>query len=136
MDTAARFLPPTFASSYQDLVLELATPSPTYCSNASCSAFIPPASIKADTATCPRCRTNTCKACRGREHPGVICAGDVNGLKLLGLASSKKWQQCPHCKTLMEKKSGCLHMTCRCGTQSCYNCGGIWDSCGGTCRRR
>jgi hypothetical protein len=133
--TVARFLPNDFVSSYQTLVLELATPNPTYCSNASCSAFIPPPNIKGDIATCPRCSTNTCKACRSREHPGVICAQDVNGQKLLNLATTKKWQQCPHCKTLMEKRSGCLHMTCTCGTESCYNCGGIWSNCGGVCPR-
>jgi E3 ubiquitin-protein ligase RNF144 len=55
---------------------------------------------------------------------------------LLGLADSKKWQHCPHCRNLMEKIDGCLHMTCRCGTQSCYNCGQRWDTCHGVCPRR
>jgi hypothetical protein len=133
VDTIARFLPNNFVASYQDLVLELATPNPTYCSNSSCSAFIAPVSIKGDTATCPRCRTSTCKACKSLEHPGSICAEDKNGQKLLSLAKNKQWQRCPHCLTMMEKESGCLHMTCRCGTESCYNCGKFWDTCHGVC---
>jgi hypothetical protein len=137
VDTVARFLPDgTFVASYRDMLLERATPNPTYCSNTSCATFVAPSNIKGDTATCPRCSTNTCTACKGREHPCTICAADVNGQKLLGLAGSKKWQQCPHCRNLMEKITGCLHMTCRCGTQSCYNCGQRWDTCHGVCPRR
>jgi hypothetical protein len=101
-------------------------PATQYCSNSSCSAFILPPNIKGDAAIRPRYRINVCEACKGRECSGVICVGDVNGQKWLGLADSKKWQQCAHCKNLMEEIEGCLHMTCTCGTHSCYNCG----SCG------
>jgi hypothetical protein len=29
---------------------------------------------------------------------------------------------------IVEKTSGCDHMTCRCGYQFCYICGGKWSS--------
>jgi len=35
--------------------------------------------------------------------------------------------QCPGCKVLIERKGGCEHMTCKCGTEFCYLCGEDWS---------
>ena len=32
-----------------------------------------------------------------------------------------KWQR------IIELTAGCHHMTCRCGNQFCFTCGGMWD---------
>ncbi|KAJ8091877.1 hypothetical protein PM082_024109 [Marasmius tenuissimus] len=43
------------------------------------------------------------------------------------LAAKEKWQKCPGCARLVERNEGCYHMTCRCGTNFCYKCGGLWN---------
>lgn len=35
-----------------------------------------------------------------------------------------KFKQCPKCKFWVERSEGCNHMSCRCGTNFCYDCGG------------
>ncbi|KAH6908859.1 hypothetical protein BKA70DRAFT_254278 [Coprinopsis sp. MPI-PUGE-AT-0042] len=51
--------------------------------------------------------------------------------------ASKSWLRdktkvCPGCQARIEKSEGCNHMICRCGTQMCYGCGGLYNAC--TCR--
>ncbi|BFZ54361.1 hypothetical protein PYCC9005_001395 [Savitreella phatthalungensis] len=41
---------------------------------------------------------------------------------------ARKWvdanaMRCPECETAVERSMGCAHMTCRCGTHWCFNCG-------------
>jgi hypothetical protein len=119
------------------MVEELATPNPTYCSARPCAAFIPPRQYQGDIAVCERCAGVTCRLCKAGVHPGVVCEQDAAGLALLRLAGRKKWTQCPHCRNLVERESGCLHMSCRCGMEFCYNCGRPSSQCGGeSCKRR
>ena len=133
--TVAKRLSPQVTNAYAALVEELSTPNPTYCHIRKCSTFLPPSTYVGDTARCPHCSIETCRLCKQRSHPGVICKQDTAGQALLNLGSKKKWTQCPHCKTMVERRSGCLHMTCRCGTSFCYNCGRT--GCGGeNCARR
>jgi len=39
------------------------------------------------------------------------------------LMKSKKYQKCPGCEKIVEKRDGCNHITCICGYQFCYKCG-------------
>ena len=41
----------------------------------------------------------------------------------------KKFKQCSKCMFWVEKNQGCDHMTCRCGYQFCYKCGGEYLKC-------
>jgi hypothetical protein len=131
----SRFLPAPLLASYNNLLLELSTPNPKYCSNAHCSLFLPPSSITGPLAICSSCRTRTCALCSAAEHAGV-CQQDVAGQKVLALAGRKGWKICPNCKSVLERTEGCLHMTCRCGAQWCYSCLANWGSCQSTCPRR
>ncbi|KAG8933605.1 hypothetical protein FRC02_011527 [Tulasnella sp. 418] len=49
------------------------------------------------------------------------------------LARRAGWRRCPRCKMIVERSSGCAHMSCRCGHHFCYRCGS--DYMGGTCQR-
>jgi hypothetical protein len=82
----------------------------TYCANPSCHSFIPPGRIVRNIAFCLKCAKLTCSICQG---PGQLggCPSDPNAKLLLELAEKKKWQFCGKCHSLVERKSGCDHMT-------------------------
>lgn len=71
---------------------------------------------------CPVCRRLFCARCRVPWHAGISCAeygqlapGDKGkeDLVVLEMAKGEKWKRCPHCKYLVDKRDGCVHMTCR-----------------------
>lgn len=45
---------------------------------------------------------------------------------LLELVAARGWARCPACGAGVERVSGCAHMTCACGGEFCYDCGGMW----------
>ena len=124
-------------NQYRDMLEETSTPNPIYCSNRDCSAFIPAANARGpDLIECHRCDRATCRHCRNRYHPGTECAADVDTQRARSLAAAQGWKACPNCSNMVEKSSGCLHMTCRCGTEFCYRCGQHYRSCRGRCPPR
>ena len=126
-----------FVTKYQELILELTTPNPMYCCNASCAKFLPPLAIVGEIGTCKDCKTQTCRHCRKPVHPGVFCEEDKETKAVKELAMQKGWKTCPGCNHLIERQSGCLHMTCsRCQTAFCYRCSKRWNDCESTCPDR
>ncbi|KAI1420345.1 hypothetical protein F5Y12DRAFT_136609 [Xylaria sp. FL1777] len=118
-----------FRERYRLMILELTTPNPVYCSNRACGVFVPPAQYQGpDIAACRACRSTTCRICRNAAHVG-ICPEDVGMQQTVSLATRNGWRSCPSCNNMVEKRSGCNHMTCRCGGQFCYVCGGVWGAC-------
>ncbi|XP_066359852.1 E3 ubiquitin-protein ligase RSL1-like [Miscanthus floridulus] len=84
---------------------------------------------------CPACRRLFCARCRVPWHAGISCAeygqlapGDKGkeDLVVLEMAKGEKWKRCPQCKFLVDKRDGCVHITCRCGFHFCYACGEPW----------
>ena len=53
----------------------------------------------------------------------------ANDDKFLDFAKGSKFKQCPKCQFWVEKNTGCNHMTCMCGMQFCYQCGGNYPKC-------
>ncbi|MFN9955782.1 MAG: Rcat domain-containing protein [bacterium] len=41
----------------------------------------------------------------------------------------QNFKQCYNCKFWVEKTEGCDHMTCKCGAEFCYICGGEYGAC-------
>ncbi|GAW12935.1 hypothetical protein ANO14919_023080 [Xylariales sp. No.14919] len=118
-----------FRERYRLMILELTTPNPVYCSNRACGVFVPPSQYQGpDIAACRACGSTTCRMCRNATHVG-ICPQDVGMQQAVSLATSNGWRPCPNCNNMVEKSSGCTHMTCRCGGQFCYICGGVWGAC-------
>jgi hypothetical protein len=134
IDDAADHFEDAFVADYKAMLLERDTPNPLYCSAPTCSAFIVPAAIRGGVGACPRCPVRTCTFCRLAEHSGV-CTTDADGQRVRDLAQTKGWKTCPNCKSLVERNDGCLHMTCRCGTEFCYNCNALHSQCTGGCVR-
>jgi hypothetical protein len=110
LETCRAMLPKELIKDFDLKVEELATPNPTYCSNADCSKFIQPKDIKADVASCVYCKDKTCVKCKSSEHEG-LCPSDPHVQLLMDMAKRGKWQQCTNCKNMVELEQGCFHMT-------------------------
>jgi hypothetical protein len=86
--------------AFREAKIEFATTDRTYCSNLQCGKFIPPIQVfQADCATCDHCGTRTYVHCKGALQA------------TLALAKELGWQRCRVCKTIVELKHGCYHMT-------------------------
>ena len=134
-DPFSGIISPPFQARYSLWLLERATPNPVYCSNRGCGAFLPPSLADGpDAFICIECNASTCQHCQSAFHPYRECAADVDTQQARALAATRGWKACPTCRSMVEKSSGCLHMTCRCGTEFCYRCGQLYSLCTGNCR--
>ncbi|KFY82353.1 hypothetical protein V498_08618, partial [Pseudogymnoascus sp. VKM F-4517 (FW-2822)] len=59
----------------------------------------------------------------------VVCPRDEETNRLLEAAKEAGWQRCYSCRTMVELKEGCNHMTCRCTAEFCMLCGLKWKTC-------
>jgi hypothetical protein len=107
---AKLYLPRAIRSLFELRAVEFSTPNRTYCSDTACHAFIDPAFVVGATATCQRCQQQTCATCKRKAHEGD-CPQDNEVQKLVETASRKGWQRCYNCCRIVERLSGCNHMT-------------------------
>ncbi|KAL4566143.1 hypothetical protein LXL04_030253 [Taraxacum kok-saghyz] len=117
-----------------------------YCPFADCSVLLINDDISITNIDCPVCRRAICAVCRVPWHSEFSCKefgklkskrkGKRDDDMALALAKKKKWKKCPMCRFFVEKSEGCLHITCRCEYEFCYNCGGKWSSNHGGCKSR
>ncbi|KAL4915237.1 hypothetical protein BDW62DRAFT_203838 [Aspergillus aurantiobrunneus] len=127
----ARFvLTPDLIKRYAKKKIELDTPAEhrIYCYALGCSALIHPSLVDDDVAICPECGKATCMDCKGPAHANH-CPIDDGMNELLKTAEKRGWKRCWNCKRMVERRSGCDHMTCVCGKQFCYRCGGRYPTC-------
>ncbi|MFH4984165.1 hypothetical protein AB6A40_010874 [Gnathostoma spinigerum] len=85
-----------------------------------------------------KCGHSHCILCKRSWHWPLSCNvaeryNDV--LENYGEGTSQALQRikinmrkCPFCRTFCERSYGCNHMSCRCGREFCYSCGGSWDN--------
>jgi len=86
---------------------------------------------------CPKCTKRYCLKCKVEFHKGSTCKEYQQWCVENGQAdvlfkefiSGTKCKQCPGCKKWVEKNEGCDHITCRCGYEFCYKCGGKYPKC-------
>lgn len=112
LETCRVLLPMELIKDFDLKVEELATPNPTYCSNAECSKFIRPKDILDGVGSCvfEDCKEKTCVHCKCKAHSG-LCPTDPHVQLLMDIAKRGKWQQCTNCKNMVELAHGCFHMT-------------------------
>ncbi|KAM3078271.1 hypothetical protein ACMFMG_002434 [Clarireedia jacksonii] len=112
---------------------EYTTKNRIYCPGKRCGEWIKPANIHTENGKkyglCPRCKTKVCCQCNSKWHGNKDCPKDEETKKLLETAKQAGWQRCYSCRTMVELKEGCNHMTCRCTAQFCMICGLKWKSC-------
>jgi hypothetical protein len=95
---------------YFAAVEEYSAAKRTYCANSECGKFVSSKSIVADNAHCNHCQTNTCVHCGAVSHWGD-CPEDKALQAALDRAREEGWQRCYRCRTMVERPSGCNHMT-------------------------
>ncbi|KAL4481839.1 hypothetical protein ABPG74_007928 [Tetrahymena malaccensis] len=85
---------------------------------------------------CPTCKKSYCLTCKCDFHEGQTCKEYQISNKFTEqdehfekYVKGQKFKQCLKCKMWVEKTTGCDHMTCRCGYQFCYKCGGPYLKC-------
>lgn len=89
---------------------------------------------------CPECRRLFCAQCHVPWHAGFDCYEWKSSEKekdenmLFKLAKENDWKRCTKCSQIVEKTSGCDHITCRCGYQFCYICGSEWKGLAQPCK--
>ena len=118
------------ASLFEKKAREFSTQNRVYCSRASCSAFLGPATNSATAMACNGCGTQTCGHCKKAAHSASQrCTNDADK-EVLAMATREGWKRCPRCGLVVELIYGCNHMTCRCNHQFCYLCLARWKTCG------
>ena len=70
-----------------------------------------------------------CILCKRLEHKYKDCAKTQGDVDLQQYMIDNNLKQCPRCKNAVEKKVGCDHITCLCGYEFCYRCGGVYKHC-------
>ena len=97
-------------------------PNSFHCPMPDCQYFaevVPPNTL----FNCPLCDVDFCTACHSKWHQGQ-CEN-----KVLAVDDKVTCQQrCPKCTHGVEKRDGCNHIRCRCGTNFCYLCNVIFDT--------
>ncbi|KAG9527226.1 hypothetical protein KCU93_g5348, partial [Aureobasidium melanogenum] len=127
IEHAKKFLDEEFEKEFEKKGVEFATVDRTYCSDPTCSTFIPPETIDRATAHCWNCKKGTCVACKAPAHEGD-CPADLELAELLKYAEEMHWQRCFGCLSVVERRDGCSHMDCTCGASFCYICGRSLDA--------
>ncbi|KAG8933607.1 hypothetical protein FRC02_011529 [Tulasnella sp. 418] len=136
-DVAERILGPSLLEKwhFQKLLDSIVK---VHCPYPKCSALVEvPSPERLRDATCPACQRMICVKCRAPWHTGLTCAefADQNTADQLtyDLAKRSGWRRCPRCKMIVERSSGCPHMSCRCGHHFCYRCGSDYTQ--GACQQ-
>lgn len=142
LDFGARssIIPKDVRNNWDELLCEsiILASQKFYCPYKDCSAMLVNDSNEIiRESECPVCRRLFCAQCYVPWHSGVECAEfqslnvderSREDLMMKELAKAEQWSRCPDCRYFVEKTKGCIHMTCRCGSQFCYICGITWTA--------
>ncbi|PGG95236.1 hypothetical protein GX51_08301 [Blastomyces parvus] len=130
LSQARGFLGRQLTERFQEKLVEYNDPNRTYCSNPICSIYLPagPNTSELNVVTCRACQHTTCVLCKKAAHSGP-CVDEKAEEALLDLVQAEKWQQCFKCRSVVELRTGCYHITCRCRAEFCYLCGTEWKNC-------
>uniref|UniRef100_A0A5B6ZBQ4 RBR-type E3 ubiquitin transferase n=1 Tax=Davidia involucrata TaxID=16924 RepID=A0A5B6ZBQ4_DAVIN len=146
LDTCRAMIPKEVLARWDEALCEslILASQKIYCPFRDCSAMLVNDGVEViRESECPICRRLFCAQCDVPWHSGVECEEfqilneDEKGredLMVRELARDKHWMRCPNCKFIVEKSEGCLHMTCRCQFQFCYQCGATWSNTHGSCQ--
>lgn len=109
IEHAKRFLDPEFGATFEEKGVEFSTVDRTYCSDPTCSKFIPLGTTYNGTVYCYTCDKGTCVVCKAPAHEGD-CPADLELAAILKYAEEMHWQRCFNCLTVVQRQQGCNHM--------------------------
>ncbi|KAH7317875.1 hypothetical protein BKA65DRAFT_410598, partial [Rhexocercosporidium sp. MPI-PUGE-AT-0058] len=132
-----------FKKNWNRKFQEFSTKNRIYCPARRCGEWIKPGNMHKEDGRkygkCGRCKTKVCCLCNGKWHGTKDCPKDEETNRLLETAKQAGWQRCYNCRTMVELKEGCNHMTWhvfllpstrnRCTAEFCMICGLKWKSC-------
>lgn len=105
------------------------------CPLQSCYNIVQIFGMEIDKIRC-RCGQQFCIDCKEEPHFPVNCIAYrayIDQARRNGdFIAPNFWRvrvdgrNCISCNEFIEKNGGCNHMTCRCGAQFCWACGGLW----------
>ncbi|QGI86252.1 hypothetical protein CEK25_012981 [Fusarium fujikuroi] len=75
------FITGELLAEFEDKREEFATAKRTYCSDRTCSAFIPTRFIESGIARCTRCEKRTCLDCLSEAYEGRMAGANANSVK-------------------------------------------------------
>ena len=103
-----------------------------YCTTPDCQQIYRH-SREARILQCPSCFSSICSACN-EAHEGMTCKERRDQKdsslqdRLFNEWANQNGIRCPNCQAVVEKISGCNHLTCRCGAHLCWRCGQIFEA--------
>lgn len=133
--TVERLFSPEFKKTFKRKHEEFTTKNRIYCPGKRCGEWIRPKEISRvegrKMGRCRKCKMKVCGKCNQKWHggKGSECPADSETTALLERAREEGWKRCYSCRTLVELKEGCNHMTCRCKAEFCMVCGLKWKTC-------
>lgn len=118
---------------FREKAEEFIVSDPLYCSNDECNMFLGSATNQIALhplgVSCPICGTiSTCPTCTRPSHKNPSDCAKLQEEAAVELCRANGWTQCPRCRTVVERTSGCDAMACACGSAFCYACGGVVTS--------
>lgn len=127
------------AAIYKEKRQEYSTPFADryYCPALDCGLYVPPHRINAPyrRAKCKN-KHQSCMDCRRPAHLDAVNCDKNQDMDLVQImALHEGWRRCHRCRTMIEHKTACRHIKCRCGAEFCYVCGAKWWTCGCTERQ-
>ncbi|KAL1871912.1 hypothetical protein Daus18300_004546 [Diaporthe australafricana] len=116
--------------SVEDSKVYFSTRGKLFCHKQDCRKYIAPEKVDKDTGVgfCDSCWGGTCALCHRYPHIGT-CRKDFTEKAMENVLIYKGWKRCQQCGGIVEKLTGCNHMTCNCGEEFCYVCGEHWRHC-------
>lgn len=103
---------PILVQKYAQRLVEFQDPDKTYCSEPTCSRYIPPKQINGKNTMVCRCKCGrrTCRKCKQKAHGELDdCVRHFDGL-LEDLAKCQGWKRCLECYRMIELNKGCYHI--------------------------
>ena len=113
ISSLAPFVPADFMALMQAKLLEYSVQmvDRVHCYN--CRTFIATRDDLGERASqkrahCAVCKMDTCQECKKQHHRGPC--KDESDQTVFDLAEKKGWKQCPGCKAIVERRTGCEHI--------------------------
>ncbi|XP_021761771.1 probable E3 ubiquitin-protein ligase RNF217, partial [Chenopodium quinoa] len=139
-ENCSAILPKEVFVRWENVLFEVMIPGGQkfYCPYKNCSVLmVDDGGVEVRESECPSCRRLFCARCQVPWHDGLSCEEflelgkderEREDIMVMKLAKDKSWKRCPNCKIFVERSDGCVHMTCRCHYEFCYQCGDKWSS--------